>query len=101
MSVLISGVELWLEARQELVEAFEWYDERNPIAAADFLDEVERVCRALVASPHIGREWPELPVRRALLRRFPYVVIYLPRDPIEIVAIAHGRRRPGYWCDRL
>ena len=101
MSALITGVELWLDARRELVEAFEWYEQHNPIAAADFLDEVESVCRALVDSPHMGREWPGLTVRRALLRRFPYAVIYLPRDPIEIVAIAHGRRRPGYWRERL
>jgi plasmid stabilization system protein ParE len=40
--------------------------------------------------------------RRFLLRRFPYSVIYrIEPAKIVIVAVAHGRRRPGYWKDRL
>lgn len=39
--------------------------------------------------------------RRYLLRRFPYSVIYRIGDQgIEIVAVAHGRRRPDYWRHR-
>jgi toxin ParE1/3/4 len=98
---LVTGVELRTEARRELVEAFSWYDERDPLAAARFLDEIERVCRELVDAPGIGSPWPGMPVRKALLRKFPYAVIYLPKQPIEVIAIAHGRRRPGYWHDRL
>ena len=43
-----------------------------------------------------------LDIRRILLRRFPYAVIVLPR-PSEtlVVAIAHTRRRPLYWLDRV
>jgi toxin ParE1/3/4 len=39
--------------------------------------------------------------RKYLLRRFPYAVIYRVTDEaIEVVAVAHGRRRPGYWKTR-
>jgi hypothetical protein len=37
-----------------------------------------------------------------VLRRFPFVIIFREAAVrIEILAIAHGRRRPGYWRDRL
>lgn len=41
-------------------------------------------------------------LRRFVLHRFPYVIVYLV-DPGEIVvlAVAHTRRRPGYWRRRL
>jgi hypothetical protein len=40
--------------------------------------------------------------RRCLLRRFPYGLIYaLDQDDILILAVAHTRREPGYWRDRL
>jgi len=40
--------------------------------------------------------------RRALLEGFPYAVVYreVSNDEIEIVAIAHLRRRPKYWAGR-
>ncbi|MHB0958931.1 MAG: hypothetical protein ACYC0X_26630 [Pirellulaceae bacterium] len=39
---------------------------------------------------------------RYLMKRFPFVVIYrVTTDRIEIVAIAHGRRKPGYWKRRM
>jgi hypothetical protein len=37
----------------------------------------------------------------ALSHRFPFFVVFRETDiRIEIVAIAHGRRRPGYWLGR-
>jgi len=41
-------------------------------------------------------------IQRALLRRFPFLVMFRQQsDKIEIIAVAHGRRRPGYWRKRL
>ena len=40
-------------------------------------------------------------VRRRPIHHFPYSVLYRPNtDEIVIVAVAHRRRRPGYWLDR-
>ena len=45
---------------------------------------------------------PDLAVRRKVLRRFPYSVAWLVEPTgIVIVAVAHGKRRPGYWLDRV
>ena len=41
------------------------------------------------------------PVRRRLLKAFPYAMIYEVRDTeILVVAVAHNRRKPGYWRKR-
>ena len=39
--------------------------------------------------------------RKFLLRRFPYGVVYrITKSAIQVIAVAHGRRRPGYWKSR-
>lgn len=44
----------------------------------------------------------ELGLRQVRLRQFPYRLVYMVvSDEIVIVAVAHERRRPGYWQDRL
>jgi|SRR5579872_2457094 len=44
----------------------------------------------------------EFGTRRIVLRRFPYLVVFRETTSgIEIIAVVHGRRRPGYWRDRL
>lgn len=45
---------------------------------------------------------PDLGVRRMLLHKFPYAVVYLTSgEEILVVAFAHCRRNPGYWRDRM
>ena len=56
--------------------------------------------------PRLGARVPRvpsnLPVRRVAVTRFPYHVIYLePTAALRILAIAHDRRKPGYWKNRL
>jgi plasmid stabilization system protein ParE len=49
------------------------------------------------------RQWPPYlgETRRYLLRRFPFFVVFRETpDRVEVLAIAHGRRRPGYWLGR-
>jgi len=67
----------------------------------DFIAEVERVVERLSDFPEHGK--PYLAgTRRMLLARFPYSVVYLSdADSIQIVAIAHHRRKPGYWRTRM
>jgi len=40
--------------------------------------------------------------RKLVLQRFPYVIVYREKESsVEILAVAHGHRQPGYWKDRL
>lgn len=88
------------EAVVEAAAAAEWYAVRSVTAAAGFEAELAEAESAIRALPNA---WPphDHGTRRYLLRRYPFGVVYRiePRR-ILIVAIAHGRRRPGYWRDR-
>jgi plasmid stabilization system protein ParE len=93
-------VELHPEALNEFTAALEWYRERSEWAASTLFNEFEIALSAVVESPE---RWPSIEpgLRRYPLRRFPYFIIYRHRtDLIEVIAVAHARRRPGYWRSR-
>ena len=89
------------EAVWELEEAFERYLERSPRAAEAFLRETERAFALIAGSPRL---WPRFDkgTRRYVLRKFPYSILYRDREnQVEVVAVAHHKRRPRYWYRRL
>jgi toxin ParE1/3/4 len=88
-------------ARMDAFEAFDWYAKRSQNAADAFQEELENAGKSIQHSPE--RCAPYLfGTRRYLMKRFPYVVVYrIAASRIEILAVAHGRRRPGYWRHRL
>ena len=87
-------------AEAEMVAAAEFYDARSPGLGLDFITEVHRATRALVMYPKLGRQFSKR-LCRLLVRRFPYGLLYEPAaDEILVVAVAHVRRRPGYWRRR-
>jgi len=89
------------EAVAEAQAAAQWYQERSVLAADAFLAEidcaVERIAENPGMYPHYVRG-----TRRYLLQRFPFYIVYREVvGKIEIVAIVHGRRKPGYWKKRI
>jgi toxin ParE1/3/4 len=94
-------VDLHPEAVAEAQAAAQWYRERSASAAHAFLAELDRAIEKISEDPAI---WPRHVggTQRFLLKRFPFSVVYrqLP-NRIEVVAVAHGRRKPGYWKRRL
>lgn len=96
-----ASVQIHPAALEEAEGATEWYARRSVRAAALFLDELENAIERIGERPG---QFPEhvFGTRRLVLRRFPYVVVFREAAAgIEIIAVAHGRRRPGYWRDRL
>ncbi len=92
----------WLhpEAVQEARAARKWYLARNPEAAEAFMAELDEAIEQIEQAP---RQWPPYlgGTRRYLLHRFPFFVVFREAATrVEIVAVAHGRRRPGYWLGR-
>lgn len=88
-------------AQQELDDATAWYDERAEGLGHEFLDELDRTVRRAISFP---RSCPEIEagIRRCLIARFPYGLIYgIDDDTIVVVAVAHLHRRPDYWIDRI
>jgi toxin ParE1/3/4 len=94
------SVEFHPEARLEADAAFDYYCERSPRAAEAFYLELARADRAIRKSPE---SWAEYlyGTRRYLLEQFPFVVYRVSDQRIEILAVAHGHRKPGYWAERL
>ena len=90
----------------EYRQAGRWYEGRREGLGIEFFDAVDAAIRQIVDLPHIGVPVPRvprgLPVRRLAVTRFPYHVVYLETsEAFRILAIAHDRRRPGYWKSRL
>lgn len=87
-------------AERELRAAFLWYAERNVIAADSFRAEAEHAIEAIAESP---TRWPKLTQseRRYVFPRFPFTVVYrVKQDFVEVIAIAHQKRKPSYWTER-
>lgn len=87
-------------ALQEAVAATRWYLERDERVAAAYEAELSRVFDEIERAPET---WPEHHhgTHRMLLRRFPYEVVYkIYSDVVLIIAVAHCRRKPGYWRRR-
>jgi plasmid stabilization system protein ParE len=95
-----ASVELHPEAQLEARAAREWYRERSEAAAEGFVAELDNAVREIGESPE---RWPKYTpsTRRFLFRRYPYYVVYRQLlTIIQILAVAHGHRRPGYWRRR-
>ena len=87
-------------AREEVREARLWYEERSPLSAVAFAQEVGAAVSRIAEAP---TRFPvaEQGTRRVVLHRFPYNVFYRVRsEEIIVVAVAHQKRRPGYWSGR-
>jgi toxin ParE1/3/4 len=94
------AVEFHPLAADEAEAAERWYRERNETAAARFRRELDSAVDRIAERPEAGAPYLESS-RRILLHRFPFFIVYRFRQArIEIVAVAHARRRPGYWRER-
>jgi len=95
-------IEFHEEAGTEYDAAFDWYFQRSPDAAVKFDSEVERAIEEILKTP---QRWAIGPygTRRFLLRRFPFILIYRERASgnIQIIAVAHASRKPGFWKKRV
>jgi plasmid stabilization system protein ParE len=92
-------------AEAETQEAAEWYERQRPGLGLEFLVAVDEAIQRIGLSPERFPRLETVPdeesVRRHLLKRFPFAIIYeITACEIRIVAVAHTGRRPNYWADR-
>lgn len=94
------------EAEVDIAEAMAWYDEARAGLGDEYFAEIRLAVRSLTT---VGPECrplqgvtAELGVRRKLVRRFPYMIVLIELPAVvRVIAVAHVRRRPGFWKDRL
>ena len=93
-------IEFHEEAAAEFEAAIEWYFSRSELAAARFASEVNHALELIAKAPD---RWAVgvAGARKYPLRRFPFSIVYrqLPLI-VQVLAVAHGHRRPGYWKGR-
>lgn len=90
-------------AREELSVAADWYDEQRPGLGVEFVVEIGEAVAQIRDNPEGWPRWREdRPYRKRFLTRFPYVLFYVvaAEGHVEVVAVAHARRKPGYWLER-
>ena len=89
------------DAVQDLREAEAWYWQRSQRAADGFLVEVGRGFALIREAPD---RWPvyRASTRRFVLERYPFTIVYrVEDDTVYVIAVAHAKRRPGYWRRRV
>ncbi len=88
------------EAAEEVEAATDWYRERSAEAAAGFVAELNHAIERVAELPET---WPNYKAntRRFIFRVYPFSLVYrIEGNDVEIVAVAHAKRKPGYWASR-
>jgi plasmid stabilization system protein ParE len=88
------------EAQAEFDEAFDRYEQQRPGLGVDFVERVQEVLDRIADAPTLYEQVFQ-DMRRAVVRRFPYLVLYrVEEHQIVVLAVFHGKRDPGVWQAR-
>lgn len=93
------------DAAEEAAQATGWYEKQRAGLGQDFEVAIRAAMELLGCDPvpstgTVGAS-AKLGVRRLILKRFPYDIVFIERpDHVWVIAIAHHSRRPGFWQDR-
>jgi plasmid stabilization system protein ParE len=89
------------EAEEDMAEAFDWYENRRIGLGHEFLGEVRARLAHIEENPlHYTVVYRD--ARNALVRRFPYKVLYLfEANKVEVFGVVHVGRHPRFWQKRL
>jgi plasmid stabilization system protein ParE len=94
------------EAEEEFRHYIRWYETESTGLGDRLWSEIQAAIDLISAYPAIGEPVHRVAARRRVrqipLRHFPFRLVYREyQDYLEIVALAHTSRKPGYWRDRL
>lgn len=102
MPSLIADADIHPEALRELAEAVVWYEDQYPGRGRRFHDAVAKEFARIREAPASFLQWRRrLPARSTVVPRFPYTIFFVTEPRVVIIAVAHDKRRPGYWIRRL
>lgn len=88
-------------ASAEFHEAFDWYEQQRPGLGVEFAERVQAVFDSIAAMPEqhaiVYRD-----VRKALVKPYPYAIIYRIRNnQVVVLAVFHSKRNPSIWKSRV
>ncbi len=94
-------IRLLPEARDEFDEATDWYEQKQAGLGATFVARVRDVLNRIAVNPQLHAVVYQ-DVRKAVVRQFPYVVLYREEaGEVLVVAVFHTARDPGVWQGRI
>lgn len=96
-----AAIDLHPDAVDEAAEARRWYSEISMELGVAFASELDQAIDRIARAPN---RWARHVhgTRCVQLNQFPYLVVYRQtKDRVQIVAVQHSKRRPGYWKDRV
>jgi plasmid stabilization system protein ParE len=94
-------IRLRSEAELEIEDAFEHYRRDSQQIAERFLEEIGFTLKLIRSHPKLYPPYTKN-TRRRVLGSFPFSVVFQEKeDVILILAVAHAKRREGYWTKRL
>jgi plasmid stabilization system protein ParE len=89
-------------AEAEYLESIAFYESKRPGLGATYLSEFERIMASVCEAPHRNPVDKGPDVRRMRMRGFPFTVLYRESaGAVQVLAVAHHRRRPQYWLGRI
>lgn len=89
------------EAELDIQDAFEWYESQSSGLGSEFVRAVDACVSGIGRNP-LAYQVIKKQARRALVRRFPYTIIFVfEQDTISIIACFHPKRDPKQWLDRI
>jgi len=98
---MMKRIDVHPEARLETKTSILWYRGQSESAAIGFAFELKEAFLAIRKHPHLYPAYLHGTQRR-ILDRYPFSIVYRELlDQIQIIAIAHQKRRPGYWKSRI
>lgn len=88
-------------ARDDVIEAWTWYESQRPGLGGDFLGCVDAALAVIARDPNLATDVGD-GIRRALIRRFPYGIFFLIEgERVVVLGVLHQRRNPRAWQQRL
>jgi len=90
------------EAQAEHLETIVYYETQRPGLGASYLAEFESILELVCEAPTRYPIELDPEIRRVILRRFPFTVLFREsQGTVQVLALAHHRRRPSYWLNRF
>ena len=90
------------EAEADLAEAYQWYEQQVRDLGGEFLLCADAVMASIERNPQLYPVVYKGIIRRALMRRFPYGVFFVEGErSVSVIAVAHVKRSPRVWEDRV
>jgi toxin ParE1/3/4 len=89
-------------AEAEHFEAIAFFESRQPGLGAAYLAEIEALMASVAHAPHRYHVERKPNIRRIFLKRFPFTIIFRDVEGVvQVLVVAHKRRRPDYWLGRI